>query len=99
MSSGHDRHFKWDTLVPHIVHPVKVAVIEAMQWIGEPLSPRELDLLFEEELGLPLVSYHVRALADMGAVEAVRQKQVRGALQTYYVLTEKEPADWQLACE
>jgi hypothetical protein len=86
-------------LVPHLVHPLKVAIIEAMGWIDEPVSPRELDLAFEEEFGVSLVSYHVRILADYGALEKVRQQAVRGALQTFYVLAAKEPADSPLHCE
>jgi hypothetical protein len=99
MSSDNHQNFEWEMLVPHLVHPVKVAIIETMQWIGEPLSPRELDLSFEEEYGVSLVAYHMRTLADVGVVEPVRQQAVRGALQTFYVLTAKEPADSPLACE
>lgn len=100
MTLGKNNHnFEWDTLVPHLLHPLKVAIIEAMSWIGEPLSPRDLDLLFDDEYGVSLVSYHVRVLADYGAVEKVRQRAVRGALQSFYVLTAKEPADSPLHCE
>jgi hypothetical protein len=97
--SRRGQRFEWDMLVPHLVHPLKVAIIEAMSWIDEPVSPRELDLAFEEEFGVSLVSYHVRVLADYGALEKVRQQAVRGALQTFYVLTAKEPADSPLHSE
>lgn len=92
-------HFQWDALVPYMVHPVKVAVVEAMHWIGEPISPRELDIVLDEEFGVSLVAYHVRVLANMGAVEKVGQQAVRGALQSFYVLAAREPADPALACE
>ncbi len=92
-------NFEWDMLVPHLVHPLKVAIIEAMSWIEEPTSPRELALMFGDEYGVSLVAYHVRTLADVGVLEKVRQQAVRGALQTFYVLTAKEPADSPLACE
>ena len=36
-------HFNWGSLVPYLIHPVKVAIIEAMEWVEVPLSPRELD--------------------------------------------------------
>jgi len=91
--------FEWDMLIPHLVHPLKVAIIEAMTWIDEPVSPRDLDLAFEEEFGVSLVSYHVRILADYGALEKFRQQAVRGALQTFYVLAAKDPADSPLPCE
>jgi hypothetical protein len=78
---------------------VKVAIIEAMQWIAVPLSPKELDRIFDEQFGVSLVSYHMRTLADVGAVEKVRQQAVRGAVQSFYALSAKEPASHSLPCE
>ncbi len=95
MTFGNNKgqHFEWDILVPHIIHPTKVAIIEAMGWIDEPVSPRDLHRSFAEELELPLVAYHVRGLAEIGAVRKVRERAVRGVLQTFYVLRAKEPAE------
>jgi hypothetical protein len=80
-------YFDWDLLVPHLIHPVKVAIIEAMGWVQVPVSPRELDRIFDEQFGVSLVAYHMRTLAEVGAVEKVRQQSVRGALQTFYALS------------
>lgn len=99
MTSHKREHFEWAMLVPQLVHPLKVAIIEAMSWIDEPISARELDRVFEDEFGVSLVSYHVRVLAEIGALEKVRQQAVRGALQTFYVLTANESADSALTCE
>jgi len=85
-------HFNWETLVPYLIHPAKVAIIEAMDWVAVPLSPRDLDRIFDEQFGVSLVSYHMRTLVDIGILEKVRQRPVRGALQTFYALSEKEPA-------
>jgi Helix-turn-helix domain len=79
--------FAWEDLVPHFVHPAKVAVIEALAWIDQPLSPTELNQVLDEEFGVSLVSYHMRKLAQVGALERVRQQAVRGALQTFYALS------------
>jgi hypothetical protein len=83
-------HFSWDSLVPYLIHPVKVAIIEAMEWMEQPLAPRDLDRMFDEQFGVSLVSYHMRTLAEVGAVEKVRQRPVRGALQTFYALSASE---------
>jgi DNA-binding transcriptional ArsR family regulator len=96
---GDASRFNWDSLVPYLIHPVKVAIIEAMEWIEVPVSPRELDRVFDEKYGLSLVSYHMRTLADVGVVEKVRQQSVRGALQTFYSLSAMEPASPSLSCE
>jgi hypothetical protein len=92
-------NFNWGTLVPYLIHPVKVAIIEAMEWMEVPLSPRDLDLMFDEQFGVSLVSYHMRTLTEVGVVEKVRQRPVRGALQTFYALSAKEPASPSLSCE
>ena len=96
MSSGNGT-FEWGTLVPRLVHPLKVSIIEALEWIEVPLSAKELDLVLEEEFGLSLVSYHLRKLAEVGAVEKVEQRAVRGALQTFYALVAAEPAESSLS--
>ena len=99
MPPGGQWPFNWDALILLSVHPMKVAIIEALQWIEVPLSPKELDRIFDEEYGVSLVSYHTRTLADVGVVERVRQQSVRGAVQSFYTRAAKEPASPSLHCE
>jgi len=51
------------------------------------MSPKEL----ADELGAPLsdVSYHVRVLRELGAIELVRTEPVRGAVAHYYRSVER----------
>ena len=77
--------YRWDALFPHIVHPLKVAIVEAMRWVGEPLSATDLTKLIDDpELSLSHVSYHVLKLAECGAFERVRQRQARGSIEKFY---------------
>jgi hypothetical protein len=76
--------FDWGALVPRLVHPVRVAAIEAMVHIGRPLSATDLRKIFDEEFDLSLVSYHVVQLAKVGALVKVRQRQVRGSVEKFY---------------
>lgn len=77
--------FIWDALVPHIVHPLKVTIIEALHWIGEPLSASDLTKVIEDErYGLSRVSYHMVKLAKAGALEVVHSRPVRGSLEKFY---------------
>ena len=77
--------FAWDAFVPHIVHPLQVSIVEAMQWIGEPLSASDLTKVIDDEkTGLSHVSYHVVKLAKTGLVEVVRTRPVRGSLEKFY---------------
>lgn len=81
---GDETRFDWAGLVPRFVHPLKVAIIEAMVWVDEPLSATDLTNAFLGEFHLSLVSYHLTGLAKAGAVEQVGERQVRGALQRFY---------------
>jgi hypothetical protein len=77
--------FAWDALVPHIVHPLKVLIVEAMQWIDEPLSASDLTKVIDDEkYGLSHVSYHTVRLASAGVIEVVRTRPVRGSLEKFY---------------
>lgn len=75
----------WAAIVAHVIHPVKVAIIEAVAWIGRPLSPSLMEEVFAiPELYLSLVSYHAKGLADMGVLEIVAARPARGAMERFY---------------
>jgi DNA-binding transcriptional ArsR family regulator len=59
-------------------------------------SPNEIAELIEERL--PNVSYHVRALLDLGCIELVDTAQRRGAIEHYYKAVVRpffSDADWK----
>lgn len=88
MEGGEFYAFDWAALVPHVVHPLKVAIIEALVWIGEPLSPAELERVLDHQFGLSLVAYHVNKLVEAGVLQAVGSRPVRGAMETFYFFAE-----------
>ena len=73
-------------------HPLRREILRAMI-DQEPISPRQIS----DELRQPLsnVSYHVRVLADCGAVTLVDTAPVRGSMQHFYSPAIEEP--WALA--
>jgi hypothetical protein len=80
--------FAWQTLIPHLLHPMKVAIIEAMLWMERPLSASELTKLFGEDDSqsyLSKVSYHARGLGRLKVLEVKRTRPVRGAVESFYV--------------
>jgi hypothetical protein len=93
--AGGERSFDWDALVSRVVHPLKVATVEAMLWIDRPLSSSELTKLFgcQPEVEVGHVAYHVRCLAEAGVLTKVRTRQVRGATQTFYSLRDRGEAN------
>ncbi len=78
--------FAWEELVPLLVHPVKVACIEAIRWIGRPVSATELKEVFDREYDLSLISYHLVSLAKLKALRKAKERQVRGATEKFYSL-------------
>jgi DNA-binding transcriptional ArsR family regulator len=81
---GEPYPFDWGALVTCLVHPMRVAIVEALVHIGEPLSATDLRKVFGDDLDLSFISYHVVQLAKMGAIVKVRERPVRGSLEKFY---------------
>jgi hypothetical protein len=64
-----------------------VQIIEAMRWIDHPLSASELVQVFDAELHLSTISYHVRRLDSLGVLTpAGRRHPPRGSEEKLYRL-------------
>jgi hypothetical protein len=64
----------WEHYVPQFVHPVKVAVVETLLHIGEPLSTTQFTKLFSGEgegFRESNIRYHLRHLVKVGVLEVV----------------------------
>jgi hypothetical protein len=67
---GSDRRV-WEWLVPRLIHPLQLAIVEALLWVEEPLSVAELVALFSPlESNRELVRYHAKCLVKAGVLEA-----------------------------
>ncbi len=65
-----------------LAHPLRRRILrEAIADEGE-LSPRELASSLDQPLSR--LSYHVRVLAQCGALELTRTQQIRGSTQHFY---------------
>ena len=73
----------WKKIALANTHPLQIAILEIFKRSERPLSPKDL----AEELGrdLGVVSYHVRTLRNAKLIKQKSKKQVRGAVQTFYV--------------
>lgn len=79
--------FDWSSLLEFYIHPLKVAIIEAIARMGRPLSSAELNRLFDPSpYSLGALSYHVRKLADQGILTQAHTREVRGSVETFYTL-------------
>jgi DNA-binding transcriptional ArsR family regulator len=74
-------------------HPLRRRLWRLYVEGGEGLSPKELADFTKQPLAN--VAFHVRALRDRGAVELVRERRARGAVEHFYAATELvDAAPW-----
>lgn len=103
--SGSDKHKKIVALNKAMAHELRVRALDELRKAEvsvapgkkfRGLSPRELERLFE--CPLSNVSYHVRELEKLGVIEEIGSRQVRGANQHFYRITEwaREPVQNRL---
>ncbi len=64
-----------------LAHPLRREILRKMLGGGQT-SPRDLAAGLDEPLSA--LSYHVRVLAECGAIKLVRTKQIRGSTQHFY---------------
>lgn len=67
-----DEKFIWRLLVPRLVHPARLQIVEALIDRSDPMTVEELAPLvpFATD-NLDLVRYHAKAMTDAGALEVV----------------------------
>jgi hypothetical protein len=72
-------------------HPLRRAILRFMIEWGKPVSPVEIGRGLDVDL--KLVSYHCRELVKFDCIEKVGVEQVRGALKSFYVPTDRHLID------
>lgn len=75
-----------------LIHELQIEIIEALRVIDEPLSPSELEKVFEDRTPLSNIAYHCRRLTDLKVLRVVRTQPVRGAVQHFYFF--RDDAAW-----
>jgi len=66
-------------------HPLRKRLLRLYVEMKEMRSPKELTVPVNKSVSL--VGYHVRVLAERGAVEIVAEQPRRGAVEHFYVAT------------
>jgi DNA-binding transcriptional ArsR family regulator len=77
-----------------MAHPVRVKALAILN--QRVASPR--DIAAEIDVPIPNVAYHVRALLQLGCIEEVETRAVRGALEHRYRALRRAlvaPAEWK----
>lgn len=71
-------------LVNAVAHETRRRILREMHEQGDtPISPAQLSAKVKSPLSA--VSYHVRVLEEYGAIRLVDERQVRGALEHFYL--------------
>lgn len=72
-------------LLDALHHPLRRALLHRYVTAEEPTSPKYLAQSMRQPLSS--VSYHVRELAKLGALEIAEEEQRRGAVEHFYEVT------------
>jgi hypothetical protein len=73
-----DEHFIWLSLVPRLVHPARLQIVQALIDQGESMSVEELTPLVPQVDGnTDLTRYHAKAMAKAGVLEVVGPNQAQ----------------------
>jgi DNA-binding PadR family transcriptional regulator len=78
------------TLFAALGHHLRVHIVLALAASDVPLSPSGIDQqLGKDSPGLPNLAYHMRTLSKAKLVRKRSTAQRRGAIEHFYVLTER----------
>lgn len=79
----------WSTLPEKAQHPVRVPIIEALWWVGEPLSAIALVDSFDGFLSMWEAAHHLRVLESLGVVASDQDRSPNDRFHVRYRLTER----------
>lgn len=89
----------WEVYVSDFVHPIKVAIVEVLCWMGAPLSAVQLTKLCSgggESFREPNVRYHLHQLVKIGVLNIVSSSpfsQADGVDTFFYFADCASPSD------
>ncbi len=83
---GGESPIDWAALAPHIEHPTRESIVEALRWIG-PLSAPELKcVLDDQEFHLAYIAYHVTALLSEEVLVEIGERPAGASVEKVYYL-------------
>jgi DNA-binding transcriptional ArsR family regulator len=91
-ASGPLERMVWEELAPRLLHPTKLAFIQALLESGEPLSSAELAEV--AKIAKDHAEYHCKRMRTAGVLEVVKvaaRKEGEGEEPFYFFTTPLEP--------
>ena len=83
---GEPLPFSWEELVPLLIHPLRVAIIEALRRTDQPLSTADLWEVLDARYALSVISYHLLTLAKVEVVVPTHQDRARIGSERFFVV-------------
>jgi hypothetical protein len=80
----------WAALAPHIEHPTRESIVEALHWIGPLSAPDLKGILDDPEFHLTSVAYHVRTLVREKAIIEIGERPAVTSVEKLYFLASPE---------
>jgi hypothetical protein len=81
---GGEPPIDWDVLAPHIQHPTREFVVEALHWIGPLSAPDLKGVLDNPEFHLSCIAYHLTALVGESVLAKVGTRPAGASRETLY---------------
>jgi hypothetical protein len=87
MTCGGGDGFDWSAVVPRIVNPTKIAIIELLCCERRPLSATRMrNLLDDPELTVGRLDYHCKTLLNSGVLKLAGKVPRGAANESFYLL-------------
>jgi hypothetical protein len=81
--------FEWERLVAVSLHPLKVAIVEALSWVRQPLSATDLaKMVGAGKYSRDLIQYHAGCLENWGALAVAEVRRTQGGWESYYFFSD-----------
>lgn len=81
--------FEWERLVAVSLHPLKVAIVEALSWLRQPLSATELArMVGGGRYSRDLIQYHAGCLENWGVLAVAEVRRTQGGWESYYFFSD-----------
>ena len=82
-----DERIDWEALVALVLPPLKVSILEALTYVGQPLSAADLQELVGDDEGVDLstLDEHLGQLVEAEVLEPARRDEDGGGGPLYFL--------------
>lgn len=75
-------------LAPQLIRDARVEILEALEWLGQPLSIKTLMRVLDCRRSASALAYHLSRLVDGGGLGVVATGKAMGSFERFYFFPE-----------